>query len=120
MSHSIQTAELDWQTIDGIDIPYSRQFADIYFSKDNGLLESRHVFLQGNDLAERLIQLQPFDYFCVGETGFGTGLNILALWQMWQQLKPDNNSHLHVVSVEKFPLSKDDRTYALLFIDSLW
>ena len=113
MSHSIQTAELDWQTIDGIDIPYSRQFADIYFSKDNGLLESRHVFLNGNDLAERLTQLQSFDYFCVGEIGFGTGLNILALWQMWQQLKPNNNSHLHVISVEKFPLNKDDLIRAL-------
>lgn len=113
MSHSIQTAELDWQIVDGIEIPVSRQFGDVYFSKDNGLLETRHVFLGGNDLAERFTQLQPYDYFCVGETGFGTGLNILALWQMWQQFKPDNNSHLHAISVEKFPLSKNDLIRAL-------
>ncbi len=26
----------------------------------------------------RLADLKPFEYFCVGETGFGTGLNILG------------------------------------------
>ena len=113
MSDAIQTADLDWQTVDGIDIPVSRQFGDVYFSKDNGLLETRHVFLNGNDLPERLAQLQDFDYFCVGETGFGTGLNILALWQLWRQVRPDNRSRLHAVSVEKFPLSKADLIRAL-------
>ena len=72
MSSAIQTADLDWQCIDGIDIPVSKQFGDIYFSRDNGLLETRHVFLNGNDLATRLAKLQDFEYFCVGETGFGT------------------------------------------------
>ena len=113
MSDAIQTADLDWQSVDGIDIPVSRQFGDVYFSKDNGLLETRHVFLNGNDLPERLAQLQDFDYFCVGETGFGTGLNILALWQLWRQVRPDNRSRLHAVSVEKFPLSKPDLIRAL-------
>lgn len=113
MSDAIQTADLDWQTVDGIDIPVSRQFGDVYFSKDNGLLETRHVFLNGNDLPERLAQLQDFEYFSVGETGFGTGLNILALWQLWRQVRPDNRSRLHAVSVEKFPLSKADLIRAL-------
>lgn len=113
LSHAIQTADLDWQLIDGIEVPVSRQFGDVYFSKDNGLLETRHVFLNGNDLPTRLAELKPFEYFCVGETGFGTGLNILALWQLWQQVRPDNQSHLHAVSVEKFPLSKADLIRAL-------
>lgn len=113
MADVIQTAELDWQTVDGIDIPVSKQFGDVYFSKDNGLLETRHVFLNGNDLPERLTRLQDFEYFCVGETGFGTGLNILALWQLWQQARPDNHSRLHAISVEKFPLSKNDLIRAL-------
>ncbi|MEG2268742.1 MAG: tRNA (5-methylaminomethyl-2-thiouridine)(34)-methyltransferase MnmD, partial [Acinetobacter sp.] len=43
----------------------------------------------------------------------GTGLNILALWQLWLQVRPDNHSHLHVISVEKFPLSKADLIRAL-------
>ncbi|MFZ0023854.1 FAD-dependent 5-carboxymethylaminomethyl-2-thiouridine(34) oxidoreductase MnmC [Acinetobacter sp.] len=113
MSHAIQTADLDWQLVDGIDVPVSKQFGDVYFSKDNGLLETRHVFLSGNDLTTRLADLKPFEYFCVGETGFGTGLNILALWQLWQQVRPDNHSHLHAISVEKFPLSKADLIRAL-------
>ncbi len=113
LSHAIVTADLDWQMIDGIDIPISKQFGDVYFSKDNGLLETRHVFLNGNDLTERLAQLEPHAYFCVGETGFGTGLNILALWQLWQQVRPANHSHLYAISVEKFPLSKHDLIRAL-------
>jgi Uncharacterized conserved protein len=113
LSGAIQTADLDWQMIDGIDIPVSKQFGDVYFSKDNGLLETRHVFLKGNDLDTRLAALTDFEYFCVGETGFGTSLNILALWQLWQQVRPDNHSHLHAISVEKFPLSKADLIRAL-------
>ncbi len=118
-SNRIQTAELDWESIDGIEVPISKQFGDVYFSKDNGLLETRHVFLNGNDLAERLANLQDFDYFSVGETGFGTGLNILALWQLWQQVRPNNHSHLHAISVEKFPLSKADLIRALNVWDEL-
>lgn len=115
MSHSskIQTAELDWEMVDGIDLPISKQFGDVYFSKDNGLLETRHVFLNGNDLSERLSQLNDYQYFCVGETGFGTGLNILTLWLLWQQIRPNNHSHLHVISVEKFPLRRTDLIRAL-------
>ncbi|MEG0487671.1 MAG: tRNA (5-methylaminomethyl-2-thiouridine)(34)-methyltransferase MnmD, partial [Acinetobacter sp.] len=113
MSKAIQTADLDWQSIDGIEVPISKQFGDVYFSKDNGLLETRHVFLNGNDLSTRLANLQDFEYFSVGETGFGTGLNILALWQLWQQVRPNNHSHLHAISVEKFPLNKNDLIRAL-------
>ncbi|MFW1884338.1 FAD-dependent 5-carboxymethylaminomethyl-2-thiouridine(34) oxidoreductase MnmC [Acinetobacter nosocomialis] len=118
-SNRIQTAELDWESIDGIEVPISKQFGDVYFSKDNGLLETRHVFLNGNDLSERLANLQDFEYFSVGETGFGTGLNILALWQLWQQVRPNNHSHLHAISVEKFPLSKADLIRALDVWDEL-
>ena len=119
VSNAIQTAELDWESIDGIEVPISKQFGDVYFSKDNGLLETRHVFLNGNDLPERLSNLQDYEYFSIGETGFGTGLNILALWQLWQQVRPDNHSHLHAISVEKFPLSKQDLIRALNVWDEL-
>lgn len=113
MSQPIRTADLDWQCIDGIEVPISKQFGDVYFSKDNGLLESRHVFLAGNDLAERFAALPDYAYFSVAETGFGTGLNILALWQLWQQHRPNNQSHLHATSIEKFPLTHADLTRAL-------
>ena len=115
----LQTAELDWEFVDGIEVPISKQFGDVYFSKDNGLLETRHVFLNGNDLSTRLSELSDYQYFCVGETGFGTGLNILTPWQLWQSVRPDNHSHLHVISVEKFPLSKADLIRALSVWDEL-
>ena len=42
---------LDWR--DGV-IPVSRRFDDPYFSLNDGLAETGHVFLAGNDLPARL------------------------------------------------------------------
>lgn len=64
-------AALDWRDD---AIPVSTRFDDPYFSLANGLNETRHVFLSGNDLPARL---RPG--FHVAELGFGTGLNLLAL-----------------------------------------
>lgn len=111
--YPIETAQIDWQTDPLGEIPISKQFGDVYFSRENGLLETRHVFLNGNDLPTRLTGLAPHQLFMVGETGFGIGLNFLALWQLWRQVRPDNHSHLHMVSVEKYPLSLADLTRAL-------
>ena len=114
---SIQTAKLHWQLDDnGVTVPLSSEFGDVYFSKTDGLAESRHVFIDGNDLATRLANLQNFERFVIGEIGFGTGLNILAIWQLWQQIRPDNHSHLHIITTEKFPLRKTDLEQAL----SVW
>lgn len=113
----IQTAKLHWQLDDnGVTVPFSSEFGDVYFSKTDGLAESRHVFIDGNDLATRLANLKNFERFVIGEIGFGTGLNILAIWQLWQQIRPDNHSHLHIITTEKFPLSKTDLEQAL----SVW
>ncbi|QBX35717.1 tRNA (5-methylaminomethyl-2-thiouridine)(34)-methyltransferase MnmD [Paracoccus liaowanqingii] len=66
--------DLDWR--DG-GVPVSTRFDDPYFSLAGGLAETRHVFLQGNELPDRL---RPG--FHVAELGFGTGLNALALAQV--------------------------------------
>ena len=71
-------AELDW--IEGGQ-PFSIRYADVYFSRDAGLDETRHVFLQHNQVAQRFGSLPAESRFCIGETGFGTGLNFLAAWQ---------------------------------------
>ncbi|MFD1882594.1 tRNA (5-methylaminomethyl-2-thiouridine)(34)-methyltransferase MnmD [Paracoccus pacificus] len=63
--------DLDWR--DGV-IPVATRYDDPYFSLSGGLAETRHVFLDGNDLPARL---RPG--FQVAELGFGTGLNLLAL-----------------------------------------
>lgn len=62
---------LDWRP-DGT--PVSTRFSDPYFSLQNGMEETRHVFLAGNDLPARLVP-----GFHVAELGFGTGLNLLVL-----------------------------------------
>ena len=102
---------LDWK--DGQ--PYSSEFGDVYFSADSGLEETRHVFLQGNRLAERFAALEPGQSFCIGETGFGTGLNFLCVWQLFEQTAPAGAS-LDFFSTEKFPLSDDELHSAL----ALW
>jgi tRNA U34 5-methylaminomethyl-2-thiouridine-forming methyltransferase MnmC len=50
--------------------------SDIYFSQDNGLAETRHVFLDGNNLPQAWAGRREFT---VSELGFGTGLNLLTL-----------------------------------------
>jgi len=82
--------------------PYSSRFDDVYFSRDQGLAESHHVFLQGNGLPERW-QRASRSGFCIAETGFGTGLNFLLTWQAWRA-QGDAAPRLHFISVERYPL----------------
>jgi tRNA 5-methylaminomethyl-2-thiouridine biosynthesis bifunctional protein len=95
--------------------PYSDRYGDVYFSIDSGLEETRHVFLHGNRLAERFATLSAGESFCIGETGFGTGLNFLCASQLFEQLAPPGAS-LDFFSVEKFPLDDDELRAAL----ALW
>lgn len=95
--------------------PFSDRYGDVYFSIDSGLEETRHVFLQGNRLADRFAALKAGENFCIGETGFGTGLNFLCAWRLFEQCAPSGAS-LDFFSVEKFPLDDDDLRAAL----ALW
>ena len=109
---TIQHAQLDW---DENGNPISRAFADVYFSNESGLAETRHVFLTQNELHERFSALSADGRLIIGETGFGTGLNFLCAWQLFEACaKP--GARLQFVSVEKFPLSRDDLERAL----NLW
>jgi len=69
--------EIDWR--DGQ--PWSRRYGDVYFSREGGLGQARHVFLAGNRLTERFAALPASAQFTIAETGFGTGLSFLAAWQ---------------------------------------
>lgn len=94
----LQTEPLDWR--DG-DVPVSRRFDDPYFSLDNGLEETRYVFLTGNDLPTRFR-----DGFHIAELGFGTGLNLLATLDLWRS--SEQKGTLHFTSFEAFPMQPDD------------
>ena len=102
-------AQLHWKD----DTPEAADFGDIYFSRDNGLAESRHVFLAGNRLAERWQQLPAQSTFVIGETGFGTGLNFLLAWQLWLETAPPE-AKLFFISTELHPFTKEDLQRALL------
>lgn len=99
-------AALDW-TAEGA--PRSQVFDDIYFSRDGGLEEARAVFLTGCGLPQAW---QGRRRFTVAETGFGTGLNILALLDLWRGAKPENG-HLSIFSVEAYPMSREEAARAL-------
>ncbi|WP_212625342.1 bifunctional tRNA (5-methylaminomethyl-2-thiouridine)(34)-methyltransferase MnmD/FAD-dependent 5-carboxymethylaminomethyl-2-thiouridine(34) oxidoreductase MnmC [Pseudomonas sp. PP3] len=105
-------AQLDW---DDQGRPYSRLFDDVYFSDKSGLDETRYVFIEQNRLAERFAALPHDGRLVIGETGFGTGLNFLCAWQVFEQHAPAG-ARLHFVSVEKYPLSPADLQRAL----ALW
>ncbi|MFD2191177.1 bifunctional tRNA (5-methylaminomethyl-2-thiouridine)(34)-methyltransferase MnmD/FAD-dependent 5-carboxymethylaminomethyl-2-thiouridine(34) oxidoreductase MnmC [Pistricoccus aurantiacus] len=92
--------------------PHSRHFGDVYFSRQSGQAETEHVFLKGNDLPGRFVAWQEPRPFVIGETGFGTGLNMLCAVACFQAHAPPG-ARLHLVSTERFPLQRDDLARAL-------
>ena len=106
--NAIQPANLEFNA-EGT--PVSRDFDDVYFSNDNGLEETRYVFLEGNHLSTRFPE-HPRRLFVVAESGFGTGLNFLTLWQAFDCFRaayPEATlQRLHFISFEKFPLTAHD------------
>ena len=117
----ITPAKIGWQTDDaGNQVPVSGEFGDVYFSHADGLAESRHVFLAHNQLPERLANLTDKQCFTVAELGFGTGLNFLATWQLWRELRAKKphltSARLHFITTEKYPIPLNDLTQIL----ALW
>ena len=100
-------ASLDW-SLPGT--PAATAFDDIYFSTDGGLDETRAVFLEGCGLPDRW---QNRSVFTIAELGFGSGLNFLAAWQLWDKTAQPTQ-RLHVVSIEKFPFDRAQLSRALL------
>ncbi|MDG1168220.1 MAG: tRNA (5-methylaminomethyl-2-thiouridine)(34)-methyltransferase MnmD [Sulfitobacter sp.] len=104
-----QTADIEWR--DGV-IPVSTMFDDPYFSLDNGMEETRHVFLGGNDLPARFV-----DGFHVAELGFGTGLNFLVALHAFRACGCGGT--LRFTSFEAYPMAMDDLHAALRAFDGL-
>lgn len=87
-------ATLEWRG----EIPVSTRFDDPYFSLEDGLSETRHVFLAGNGLPGRFR-----DGFRVAELGFGTGLNLLTALKAWRDT--GQTGQLHFTTFEAYPLA---------------
>ncbi|MBT1450972.1 bifunctional tRNA (5-methylaminomethyl-2-thiouridine)(34)-methyltransferase MnmD/FAD-dependent 5-carboxymethylaminomethyl-2-thiouridine(34) oxidoreductase MnmC [Glaciecola sp. XM2] len=96
--------------------PQSDAFGDVYFSNDDGLLESEYVFLQGNKLLERWLAW-PEQTFTIAETGLGTCLNVLLTLRAFQQFRDSHADaplkHLYFVSFEKYPIEQAQLTKTL-------
>ncbi len=71
-----EVARVDWRGA----VPVSRRFDDPYFSLEDGLAETAHVFMAGNGLPGRFR-----GGFHIAELGFGTGLNLLAALRLWRE-----------------------------------
>lgn len=97
-----QTARVEWR--DG-NIPVSTRFDDPYFSLENGVAETGHVFLDGNDLPARFAP-----GFHVAELGFGTGLNLLVAWEAWDAA--GHAGPLRFTSFEAYPMTLNDMARA--------
>lgn len=106
MTAQVDEAALSW-TAEGA--PRSQRFDDIYYSAADGLAEARAVFLQGCGLPEAW---RGRTRYTVGELGFGTGLNILALLQAWRASRMPGQ-RLAIYSVEAFPLAMQEAARAL-------
>ncbi len=103
-----QTAKLDWR--DGV--PIATAFDDPYYSLEDGLAETAHVFLAGNDLPARF-----GGNFHIAELGFGTGLSLLVTWAAW--VDAGRPGTLQFTSFEAFPMRKADMKNALEHFPSL-
>ena len=90
-------------------MPQSALYGDVYFSSADGLAETRAVFLAGCDLPAAWAGR---DHFTVGELGFGTGLNIAALLDLWRREKAPGQ-RLHIFSIEAHPIARDEAARAL-------
>jgi tRNA U34 5-methylaminomethyl-2-thiouridine-forming methyltransferase MnmC len=102
-STKAQKADLEWQEN---GVPVSTRFADPYFSANDGLAESQHVFLGGNNLPARFCE-----GFHIAELGFGSGLNLLAAWKAWEDA--GFRSPLRFTSFEAYPMDPEQMARAL-------
>jgi len=95
--------DLRWEN----GVPVSGRFDDPYYSREDGLAETRHVFLEGCRVAERLR-----DGFSIAELGFGTGLNFCATLAQWQAHGPAEGT-CEYTAFEMYPMQAAELDRAL-------
>ena len=88
-------------TADGSRTLYSERYSESFHSYKGALTESRHVFLQGTGVVERLGHLSPTHLL---EVGFGTGLNFFLTADVALKYGTD----LHYIALEKDLSSADN------------
>jgi tRNA 5-methylaminomethyl-2-thiouridine biosynthesis bifunctional protein len=112
----IQTAPIHWHA----KVRSAGAFDEAYFSADNGIARAMHVFIHGNRLIERWQALPNHSEtrFVIGATGFGTSLNFLLAWSIWDKHAPAT-ARLHYIACDKHPLCQEDLQQAMTLWPSL-
>lgn len=85
-------------------VPHNARFGDIYHSQSGAVAQAQHVFLAGCGLPEAWADRPQWRIL---ETGFGLGLSFLTSWQAWRE-DPRRPRLLHFVSIEAYPVARDD------------
>ncbi len=106
LSKILEAAKIGW-TEEGA--PRSERFGDLYYAQEDPLGEVAHVFVDGIGAPE---VWSGAAHFVIGETGFGSGLNFLATWQLWKRTAAPG-AQLDYVALEGFPLRPQDLGRAL-------
>ncbi|MEL6979923.1 MAG: tRNA (5-methylaminomethyl-2-thiouridine)(34)-methyltransferase MnmD [Pseudomonadota bacterium] len=111
----IETSEILWAE-DGA--PRSARYDDVFFSAEDGLAESRHVFHAGVGLEARLAASSAWAPLRLGEIGFGFGLNFLGAWAALDAAREggggaDEEAALAYVGIERSPPNADEIRRAL-------
>lgn len=104
----IKSARVDWQD----DTLWAPDYQDGYFMRGSDREESRVVFIEGCDLPARFATLPDDGLFVIGETGFGTGLNLLLATRCFLDRAPAT-ARLSLLSAERHPLKPADLRLAL-------
>lgn len=112
-NHQIKHAQIDWSDQSE---PFSPLFDDHYFNTEQGFDESQYVFIDANQLIKRWKNCET-EFYCIAETGFGSGLNFLLTSLTFTHFLQENSDKplkkLFFSSFEKYPLNKHDLQLAL-------
>ena len=104
---TVKPASIEWRE----NIPFSREFDDIYFNPQDGLAESEYVFLAGNNLPDDWINTKQ-STFHLAELGFGSGLNFLMTLDAWikalEHRSDKKSCWLNYLSIEMRPFTRQD------------
>lgn len=90
------------QTDDGSHTLYSPQFDQHYHNPNGAVAESKHNFFEKNGLLE---QLDKVDSLTILEIGFGTGLNLLLLLDVY--LETESTCTIEYYSIEGYPVDTE-------------
>lgn len=84
----------------------NERYNDRYFDVINALDEAKYIYLQGCNILDKILQVDPHEKFQIGETGFGAGRILITLLDY---LNHSNLKDLVIIynSVELHPIAPE-------------